>query len=224
MIPNLITLSGIVATLVYIAGYLTGHIYIAMTAAIWTMCSDFLDGKAARILKQETSIGAVLDPINDRFFLAAVLGNILYLNGTETLFNIWTAAIVASEIGIILVVIITLAVFNKKVKVNFVGKIRQVGHLILMGVAITDSYYALGRFAPIPHLVFDPSNDGASLIYRFCVLSGKGVHCLPKQTLCRINRRGVFYTYSPKAAICVCTLPQTIDFRVFCDIMSTCCA
>ncbi len=152
MIPNLITLSGIITTLIYVAGYLTGHIYVATTAAIWTMCSDFLDGKIARILKQETTFGAVLDPINDRLFLTAVLGNILYINGAEALFNVWTATIVASEFGSIGVVVITLTVFNKKVKVNFVGKIRQVGHLILMGMAIADSYYELGRFAPVPHL------------------------------------------------------------------------
>ncbi|MCR4323116.1 MAG: CDP-alcohol phosphatidyltransferase family protein [Candidatus Azambacteria bacterium] len=152
MIPTLITVSGILATIIYIASYLTGHAFIATTAAIWTMCSDFLDGNVARILRQETELGAALDPINDRFFLMAVLGNILYLKGVEAVYNVWGATIIASEIGIILVVVITLTVFNKKVKVNFVGKIRQIGHLILMGTVLADSYYAIGRFAPLPQL------------------------------------------------------------------------
>lgn len=152
MIPNLITLSGIIATLVYVAGYLTGHIYVATTAATWTMLSDFLDGKAARILKQETALGAALDPISDRLFLAAVLGNLLFLNGMDVMLNRWAAVIIASEFGIILVVIIVRALFDKKIKVSFVGKLRQIGHLALMGTAVADSYYAIGRFMPVPKL------------------------------------------------------------------------
>lgn len=152
MIPNLITLSGIIATFIYVAGYLTGHVHIAMIAASWTMSSDFLDGKVARMLHQETALGAVLDPLNDRLFLVAVLGNILYLNGVEVLLNIWAAAIITSELGIIVIVIAVRAGFDKRIKVNFIGKLRQVGHLILMGTAIADSYYAISRFAPIPRL------------------------------------------------------------------------
>lgn len=152
MIPNLITLSGICTTLIYVAGYLTGHVHIAMIAASWTMLSDFFDGKVARMLKQETTLGAALDPISDRLFLTAVLGNLLFLKGMDVMLNRWAAAIIVSEFGIIFVVIVVRALFDKKIKVSFVGKLRQIGHLALMGTAIADSYYAIGRFMPIPKL------------------------------------------------------------------------
>lgn len=151
-IPNLVTISGMAATCIYVAAYLTGHVYVAIAAACWTMLSDFFDGKLARALKQESAFGATLDPVNDRLFLAAALGNIAYLYGFEAMITVWTVVIVAAEAFIFAAYAMMRSLTRVIIKVGFVGKARQVGHLALISIAIADGYFHIGDHVFVPDL------------------------------------------------------------------------
>lgn len=151
-VPNLITVSGIIATGIYVACYLTGYVYGAIAAACWTMLSDLLDGKLARALGQESVLGATLDPVNDRLFLAAALGNIAYLYGIEAMVTAWSIVLVAAEMLIFIAYALMRARTRIVIKVGFVGKARQVGHLVLICTAIADGYFHIGDHIFVPKL------------------------------------------------------------------------
>lgn len=75
-LPNLITLFRILLIPVVVSVfYLDKPIgYIAAASLFMVACiSDFLDGYVARALRQESSLGTVLDPIADKLLIAAVL-------------------------------------------------------------------------------------------------------------------------------------------------------
>ena len=139
-IPNLVTISGIIATVFYVLGYLSNYLVVMMGTVLWAMFSDVLDGFLARRLNQQTTLGAFLDPLRDRLLLAAVIGNLIFLEGIEFVFNKWVVVILTAECGIF---VLNTCVYAKKrilIKVHLVGKLRQVGHLILIGFAVTNLY------------------------------------------------------------------------------------
>ena len=75
-LPNLLTLSRIVAIPILVALLFVGH-----PAAAWLACvifavaavTDYFDGHFARTRRQVSAIGAFLDPIADKLLVAAVI-------------------------------------------------------------------------------------------------------------------------------------------------------
>jgi cardiolipin synthase len=81
--------------------------------------TDYFDGKVARWLKQESALGAILDPLFDRFYIAA------------SLFVLWDRQIIPSWIVLTLIIRdLFLFIVNIELKrrhlpllvVNFIGK------------------------------------------------------------------------------------------------------
>ena len=73
-VPNALTTLRLVGVPVFIALFLTGHLGAALGVFIGAMFTDWLDGIAARALKQFTRIGAIMDPIADKLMGIAALG------------------------------------------------------------------------------------------------------------------------------------------------------
>ncbi|KKQ21799.1 MAG: CDP-alcohol phosphatidyltransferase [Candidatus Wolfebacteria bacterium GW2011_GWC1_37_10] len=145
-IPNGITVSGIVAVLVYVFGYLTNNAIMMIIGFSWTGLSDLLDGFLARRLHQETKLGEFLDPLRDRLLLIAVAGNIISISGLKSILNLWSLILGLTELGIIMMVVSAHVARKIQLKVNIVGKIRQTGHLILMIMVIVDFYAGFNPF------------------------------------------------------------------------------
>ncbi len=136
-IPNIITVSGIIAIGFYVYGFLTGDRWLLGVMLFLAGLSDLIDGEAARRMKQKTRLGEFLDPLRDRFLLAAVLANIFYI----TKFNIlifWGGLIAGFEI---LTALNNLFIAPQNRKVHLVGKLRQAVHLLLTGFVILSFYF-----------------------------------------------------------------------------------
>ena len=73
-VPNTLTALRIAAVPVFIWFFVGGRIGAALGVFIGAMVTDMLDGIAARVLKQFTRIGAILDPIADKLIGLAALG------------------------------------------------------------------------------------------------------------------------------------------------------
>jgi len=73
-IPNAISILRGLGIPFFLWSYLHAH-NIALSFAILVIggVTDYLDGKLARILKQESALGELLDPAIDRAYIAAVL-------------------------------------------------------------------------------------------------------------------------------------------------------
>ena len=85
-IPNVITSVGILGVFVYVAGYLSGNVYLAIVALAAVVISDALDGWLARLLCQETLVGMALDKARDISLFLAIAGNLWWLGTPGTIF------------------------------------------------------------------------------------------------------------------------------------------
>ena len=85
-IPNVITSVGILGVFVYVAGYLSGNVYLAIAALVAVVISDALDGWLARLLCQETLVGMALDKARDISLFLAIAGNLWWLGTPGTIF------------------------------------------------------------------------------------------------------------------------------------------
>lgn len=77
--------------------FLQENIAIRLIALVLAMISDFLDGYLARLSKTTTNVGAILDPIMDKFFVFFV-GGVLYLE--HSLAGWELAALVSRDVSL----------------------------------------------------------------------------------------------------------------------------
>jgi cardiolipin synthase (CMP-forming) len=72
-VPNALTAARVVLAPVFLALYARGDTVRALAAFAAAASTDILDGLAARVLQQHSRLGAVLDPIADKFLATCAL-------------------------------------------------------------------------------------------------------------------------------------------------------
>jgi len=72
-LPNALTASRFALAPVFLVLYVRGDTVRALAAFAAAAATDLLDGLAARVLRQHTRLGAILDPIADKFLAACAL-------------------------------------------------------------------------------------------------------------------------------------------------------
>ncbi len=72
-VPNALTVLRLLAVPVFVALFLSSRPGAALAVFIGAMLTDWLDGVAARVLKQFTKIGAMLDPVADKLLGVSAL-------------------------------------------------------------------------------------------------------------------------------------------------------
>lgn len=83
-VPNLITLAGILCVPIYIYGYLSNNLPLAIGALATIVLSDLFDGFLARQLGQATKLGKSMDKFRDHLLVAAILINLLWIGAHLT--------------------------------------------------------------------------------------------------------------------------------------------
>lgn len=73
-VPNFLTGLRFLAVPVFVVLFVRHQVGAALAVFVFAMVTDWLDGIAARALKQFTAIGAALDPVADKLMGAAALG------------------------------------------------------------------------------------------------------------------------------------------------------
>ena len=92
-LPNFLTLIRILSIPFFLV-YLSYHRYLeALIIFIIGGITDFLDGLAARLMKQQTPLGAYLDPIADKLLVAAALISLVQLD----MVSAWMAAVIVGR-------------------------------------------------------------------------------------------------------------------------------
>jgi cardiolipin synthase len=134
-LPNFLTLVRILSIPFFLV-YLSYHRYLeALIIFIIGGITDFLDGLAARLMKQQTPLGAYLDPIADKllvissFIVLGVIGGI----------PLWLAIIVVSRDVLIITgyaIIVFLTDERPEVKPSLIGKFSTLLQLFTLGVAL----------------------------------------------------------------------------------------
>ena len=98
-IPNILTIGRIIIVPFFVfAFYLPGFYgdVIAFSLFIVASFTDFLDGLLARMFKEESKLGELLDPIADKIIVAAAL-ILLVMNGTIKDYEVVAAIIILTR-------------------------------------------------------------------------------------------------------------------------------
>lgn len=134
-LPNLITVLRLVLVVPIVILLLSGdHPIAAVVLAVIFGATDWVDGLLARRLKQESRVGAILDPIADRLGVA-VIGVTLVIIGAAPLWPV--VAIVGVDVAVAIATLILR--HEDRLHVNLIGKIRTAvimlaAALILLGL------------------------------------------------------------------------------------------
>ena len=110
---------------------------IAIGVFILAILSDFLDGLVARIKKEKSSIGIVLDPLADKLLLLSAFITLYFLK-----FNLplWLVLIVVSRDFLILlgIVILTFLKIEVSISPSLWGKLTTFFQMITILVVLSD--------------------------------------------------------------------------------------
>ncbi len=146
-IPNLLTLLRIILVPVIVILLIQGSFCKALIVFIIAALSDALDGFLARVLHQQSVLGAYLDPIADKALLASSFVTLSILK----ILPGWLTVIVISRDFIILLGISILSIMSITVKIRpvFVSKVTTALQLITVLVALA-SRSVPGGFHEVP--------------------------------------------------------------------------
>ena len=98
-IPNILTIGRIIIVPFFVLAFYLPGFYgdvIAFSLFIIASFTDFLDGVLARMFKEESKLGELLDPIADKIIVAAAL-ILLVMNGTIKNFEVVAAIIILTR-------------------------------------------------------------------------------------------------------------------------------
>jgi cardiolipin synthase len=133
-IPNLLTLLRIILVPVIVILLIQGEFFKALVVFVLAGLTDSLDGVMARILHQQTAVGAYLDPIADKALLASSFITLSVLHVIPG----WLTVIVISRDFIILLGILVLSIMSIELKIKpfFISKITTALQLITVLAAL----------------------------------------------------------------------------------------
>ena len=118
-IPNLLSLLRLLLIAPFILLAQDGNDWPALIVLALASITDYLDGKAARMLKQESKLGAMLDPAIDRLFIAASI----YVLWERGIFPLWlVAALILRDFALLILNIALRGRGLELLTVNFIGK------------------------------------------------------------------------------------------------------
>jgi cardiolipin synthase len=134
-LPNFLTLIRIL-TIPFFLVYLSYHRYgEALIIFIIGGVTDFLDGLAARLMNQQTALGAYLDPIADKLLVITSFIMLGLIDGIPE----WLAVVVVSRDVLILIgygIIYLLVEERPPMKPSMIGKWSTLLQLLTLGVSL----------------------------------------------------------------------------------------
>jgi cardiolipin synthase len=133
-IPNILTLTRILLLPFFASTLIYEQYQYALLIFIAASVTDLLDGFIARVKKQITYFGTILDPVADKFF---ILTSFIMMNRTG-LIPTWLTIVVLSRDLIVITgcFIIYLVTHNLDIAPTIAGKAASAGQFILIGLIL----------------------------------------------------------------------------------------
>ncbi|MGB9712890.1 MAG: CDP-diacylglycerol--glycerol-3-phosphate 3-phosphatidyltransferase [Dissulfurimicrobium sp.] len=144
-IPNLFTLIRIVLIPILIIFLINGRFFEALIVFSLAGVTDALDGLIARMLRQKTKIGAILDPIADKLLLTSSYVTLAVVGRLPN----WLAIVIISRDIIIVagVLILFLLQEDVEIKPTVLGKLTTLSQLGTIFIVLLGQQ--IGVFAPL---------------------------------------------------------------------------
>ena len=98
-IPNILTIGRIIIVPIFVISFYLPGFYgdiIPFTLFVLASFTDYLDGLLARLFKEESKLGEMLDPIADKILVASAL-ILLVMNGTIKNYEVVAAIIILTR-------------------------------------------------------------------------------------------------------------------------------
>ncbi len=145
-LPNLLTITRILLLPFFAVTLIYGEYGYALLVYAAAAVSDILDGLVARITKQITYFGSILDPVADKFFLITSFILMSYYG----LIPKWFTIIVISKDMIVIAgcFILYLATDTLKVDPSIIGKISSASQFVLVGLVLVSLNMVDGFIVP----------------------------------------------------------------------------
>ena len=138
-IPNYLTIGRIIIVPIFVISfYLPGFYGDIIPLALFVTASftDFLDGLLARMYKEESQLGELLDPIADKILVAAAL-ILLVMNGTIKNYEVIAAIIILTREILISGLREFLAIGKIKLPVSNLAKLKTFLQMFSISILLT---------------------------------------------------------------------------------------
>lgn len=149
-LPNILTFTRILILPFFAASLIYREYHFALFLFVAAAVTDLLDGFIARVTKQITYFGIILDPVADKFFLITSY----VLMSMYDLIPAWLTILVLSKDLIVItgVIILYFVTSNLKVAPTFLGKLSSASQFILIGIVLLA--VNIGRQLPIQPVLY----------------------------------------------------------------------
>tara|TARA_A100001011_G_scaffold371053_1_gene427979 strand:- start:1405 stop:1986 length:582 start_codon:yes stop_codon:yes gene_type:complete len=141
-IPNILTIGRIIIVPIFIlAFFLPGFFGDLIPFFLFVLASftDYLDGLLARIFKEESKLGELLDPIADKILVSAALV-LLIMNGTIKNFEVIAALIIITREIMISGLREFLAKISVKMPVSSLAKMKTFIQMFSISILLTGDF------------------------------------------------------------------------------------
>ncbi len=138
-IPNILTIGRIIIVPIFVLSFfLPGFFGDLIPFFLFVLASftDFLDGLLARLYKEESSLGELLDPIADKILVAAAL-ILLVMNGTIKNYEVIAAIIILTREILISGLREFLAKISVKMPVSSLAKLKTFIQMLSIAILLT---------------------------------------------------------------------------------------
>ena len=138
-IPNYLTIGRIIIVPIFVISFYLPGFYgdiIPLVLFVTASFTDFLDGLLARMYKEESKLGELLDPIADKILVAAAL-ILLVMNGTIKNYEVIAAIIILTREILISGLREFLAIGKIKLPVSNLAKLKTFLQMFSISVLLT---------------------------------------------------------------------------------------
>ena len=141
-IPNILTIGRIIIVPIFvITFFLPGFFGDLIPFFLFVLASftDYLDGLLARIFKEESKLGELLDPIADKILVSAALV-LLIMNGTIKSFEVIAALIIITREIMVSGLREFLAKISIKMPVSILAKVKTFIQMFSISILLTGDF------------------------------------------------------------------------------------
>ena len=138
-IPNILTIGRIIIVPIFVISFYLPGFYgdiIPLVLFVTASFTDFLDGLLARMYKEESKLGELLDPIADKILVAAAL-ILLVMNGTIKNYEVIAAIIILTREILISGLREFLAIGKIKLPVSNLAKLKTFLQMFSISILLT---------------------------------------------------------------------------------------